>query len=202
MVEEVNPNELLVEYYRQSKSLWVDFDSSKPEFIENQEWHYVISNIEQNIFLLQRLEERNLLSSENHICDCGIGLGVALFDIYQQSKLFTDGKSFNFYGIEKQKSYIEYLNNNLINYWEGNLNLIEDDIINQNYSKYNIVYTYTPFKTTEKLSVFYNKIISEIKSGSLLIENKNAGLGLHGILTELDGIKKIQIDDIVVFQKI
>jgi len=202
MIQEVEPNEKLVEYYRLSKSLWVDFDSSRPEFIENEEWHYVLSNIEQNIFLLQRLEERNLLNQENNICDCGIGLGVALFDIYQQSKLFTDGKVFSFYGIEKQKSYIEYLNNNLLNYWEGNLNLIEDDIMNQNYSKYNIVYTYTPFKTTEKLSVFYNKIISEIKPGSLLIENKNAGLGLHGVLTELEGIKKIQIDDIVVFQKV
>jgi hypothetical protein len=74
--------------------------------------------------------------------------------------------------------------------------------MNVDYSKYNIVYTYTPFKTTEKLSNLYNKIISEISPGSILIENKNAGLGLHGILTELEGIKKIQIDDIVVFQKI
>lgn len=202
MVEEVNPNELLVEYFRMSKTLWTEFDSSRPDFIENEEWHYVLSNIEQNIFLLQRLQERFLLREENHICDCGIGLGVALFDIYQQSKLFTDGKTFNFYGIEKQKNYIDFLNEKLISYWEGNLNLIEDDIMNQDYSKYNIVYTYTPFKTTEKLTKFYNKIISEVKSGSLLIENKNAGLGLHGILTELDGIKKIQIDDIVVFQKI
>lgn len=202
MVEEVNPNELLVEYYRMSKTLWTEFDSSRPEFIENEEWHYVISNIEQNIFLLQRLQERSLLREINNICDCGIGLGVALFDIYQQSKLFTDGKTFNFYGIEKQKNYLDFLNEKLFSYWEGNLNLIEDDIMNQNYSKYNIVYTYTPFKTTEKLSKFYNKIISEVESGSLLIENKNAGLGLHGILTELDGIKKIQIDDIVVFQKI
>jgi hypothetical protein len=82
-----------------------------------------------------------------------------------------------------------------------NYNVLEDYIKSLN-QKYNIVYTYTPFKTTEKLSNLYNKIISEISPGSILIENKNAGLGLHGILTELEGIKKIQIDDIVVFQKI
>lgn len=202
MVEEIKPNETLVKYFQDSKSLWTDFDSSKQEFIDNQEWHYVLSNIESNIFLLQRLNERNLLRDENHICDCGIGLGVALFDMYQQSKLFTDGKKFDFYGIEKQKNYVQFLNDNLINYWENNLTLIEDDIMNQNYSKYNIVYTYTPFKTIEKLSTLYNKIISEMSVGSLLIENKNAGLGLHGVLTELSGIRKIEIDDIVVFQKI
>jgi len=202
MVEEVEPNQVLVKYYQDSKSLFTDFDSSKKEFTENEEWHYVLSNIEYNIFLLQRLDERGLLRQENHICDCGIGLGTALFDMYQQSKLFKDGKTFNFYGIEKQKNYIEFLNTKLLHYWEGNLTVIEDDIMNQDYSKYNIVYTYTPFKTAEKLTKLYNKIISEMSVGSILIEHKNAGLGLHGLLTELPGIKKVMIDDIVVFQKI
>lgn len=202
MAQEVTPNENLVKYFQDSKTLWTDFDSSKPEFIQNEEWHYVLSNIELNIFLLQRLEERGLLLQENHICDCGIGLGTALFDMYQQSKLFEDGKTFKFYGIEKQKVYIDFLNEKLLQYWDSNLTVIEDDIMNQSYSKYNIVYTYTPFKTTEKLTLLYNKIISEIAPGSILIENKNAGLGLHGVLTELQGVKKIQIDDIVVFQKI
>lgn len=202
MVEEIEPNELLVKYFQDSKSLWTEFDSSKPEFVENEEWHYVVSNIELNIFLLQRLEERNLLKQENHICDCGIGLGTTLYDMYLQSKLFSDGKKFFFYGIEKQKNYLDFLTERLLPYWEGNLSLIEGDIMNQDYSKYNIVYTYTPFRTTLKLEKLYNKIISEISTGSILIEHKNAGLGLHGILTELEGIRKIQLDDIVVFQKI
>ena len=202
MVEEIEPNVELVKYYQDSKSLFTDFDSSKPNFLQDEEWHYVVSNIELNIFLLQRLEERNLLQQNNIICDCGIGLGVALFDIYQQSKLFTDGKTFEFWGIEKQKNYLDFLNNKLSQYWEGNLNLIHGDIMEQDYSKFNIVYTYTPFKTVEKLTELYSKIISEVKPGSILVENKNAGLGLHGILTELEGIKKIHLDDIVVFQKV
>lgn len=202
MVQEVEPNEQLVKYYQESRSLFTDFDSSKPDFVENEEWHYVISDIELNIFLLQRLDERNLLKQNNFICDCGIGLGVALFDMYQQSKLFKDGKTFEFYGIEKQQNYVDYLNSKLLHYWEGNLNLIHDDIMNQNYSKYNIVYTYTPFKTVDKLTELYTKIISEIEPGSILIENKNSGLGFHGVLTDLQGIKKIHLDEIVVFQKI
>jgi hypothetical protein len=202
MLQEVEPNQLLVEYYQLSKTNWCDFDSSKPHFIENEEWHYVMSNIEQNIFLLQRLDERGLLRDDNSICDCGIGLGVALFDLYLQSKLFSDGKKFKFCGIEKELNYIEFLNNKLLHYWEGNLDIIHSDIMDIDYSKFNIVYTYTPFKTVEKLTLLYNKIISEISSGSILIENKNAGLGLHGVLTELEGVKKIHLDDIVVFQKI
>lgn len=202
MLQEVEPNQLLVEYYQLSKTNWTDFDSSKPNFVENEEWHYVISNIEQNIFLLQRLDERGLLRDGNSICDCGIGLGVALFDLYLQSKLFNDGKKFNFCGIEKETNYIEFLNSKLLHYWEGNLNIIHSDVMDFDYSKFNIVYTYTPFKTVEKLTLLYKKIISEISSGSILIENKNAGLGLHGVLMELEGVKKIQIDDIVVFQKI
>jgi hypothetical protein len=202
MVEEIEPNKELVKYYQDSKSLFTDFDSSKPNFLQDEEWHYVVSNIELNIFLLQRLDERKLLLNHNIVCDCGIGLGVALFDMYQQSKLFKDGKTFEFWGIEKQQNYVDFLNEKLISYWHGNLNLIQGDIMEQDYSKFNIVYTYTPFKTVEKLTQLYSKIISEIKPGSILVENKNAGLGLHGILTELEGIKKIHLDDIVVFQKI
>jgi hypothetical protein len=199
--EVVNPNPKLIEYFKLSKSMWTEFDGNKIEFLESGEWHYILSNIEQNIFLLKRLEERNLLESENHIVDCGIGLGTALYDIYLQSKDFT-GKSFTFTGIEKQKSYLEFFNKHLISFWEGNLNLIEDDIMNRDYSKYNIIYTYTPFQTVDKLKSLYNKIISEIEIGSVIIENKNSGLGLHGVLTELTGIEKIQLDDIVVFKKL
>jgi hypothetical protein len=202
MIEEVQPDEELVNYFSDSKSLWTDFDGNRQNFLENEEWHYVLSNIEANIFLLKRLDERGLLKNNNKICDCGIGLGVALFDIYRQSKSFIDDKTFEFFGIEKEKNYCEFLNQKLIHYWSGNLTLIEDDIMNQNYSNYNIVYTYTPFKTTEKLKVLYNKIISEIEPGSLLIENKNSGLGFNQVLLEIDGIKKIELDDIVVFQKI
>ena len=201
MVQEVDPSPQLISYFQESKALWTEFDGNKKQFIDSSEWHYILSNIEQNIFLLKRLEERGLLKSENHIVDCGIGLGTALFDIYLQSKEFTD-KTFTFTGIEKQAMYIGFIQEKLLSYWDGNLDLIHDDIMNQNYSKYNIIYTFTPFQTVDKLKELYSKIISEVEVGSVLIENKNAGLGLHGVLTDLDGIQKIELDDIVVFKKL
>lgn len=201
MVQEVDPSPQLISYFQESKALWTEFDGNKKQFIDSSEWHYILSNIEQNIFLLKRLEERGLLKSENHIVDCGIGLGTALFDIYLQSKDFAD-KTFTFTGIEKQAMYIGFIQEKLLSYWDGNLDLIHDDIMNQDYSKYNIIYTFTPFQTVDKLKELYNKIISEVEVGSVLIENKNAGLGLHGVLTDLEGIQKIELDDIVVFKKL
>ena len=201
MVQEVDPSPQLISYFQESKALWTEFDGNKKQFIDSSEWHYILSNIEQNIFLLKRLEERGLLKSENHIVDCGIGLGTALFDIYLQSKDFTD-KTFTFTGIEKQAMYIGFIQEKLLSYWDGNLDLIHDDIMNQDYSKYNVIYTFTPFQTVDKLKELYSKIISEVEVGSVLIENKNAGLGLHGVLTDLEGIQKIELDDIVVFKKL
>jgi hypothetical protein len=201
MVQEVDPSPQLISYFQESKALWTEFDGNKKQFIDSSEWHYILSNIEQNIFLLKRLQERGLLKTENHIVDCGIGLGTALFDIYLQTKDFTD-KTFTFTGIEKQAMYIGFIQEKLLSYWDGKLDLIHDDIMNQDYSKYNIIYTFTPFQTVDKLKELYNKIISEVEVGSVLIENKNAGLGLHGVLTDLEGIQKIELDDIVVFKKL
>ena len=67
MVQEVDPSPQLINYFQESKALWTDFDGQKSEFVDSEEWHYILSNIEQNIYLLKRLEERNLLKQENNI---------------------------------------------------------------------------------------------------------------------------------------
>lgn len=201
MTEIIEPNPLLIEYYSIAKSLFTDFDDKRPEFSDQQEWHYILSNIEQNIFLLKRFEEKQLLRPTNKIVDCGIGLGTSLYDLYLQSKEITD-KKFEFFGIEKNKHYIDYFSQNLMNKWCDELSLIEDDISNQNYGEYDIIYTYTPYREINRLRSFYQKVSDEMKTGSILIENKSSGLGLHGVMTEISGLIKIPIDEIVVFQKI
>ena len=150
MTETVEPNPKLIEYYSISKSLFTDFDDKKNEFDSEQEWHYILSNLDQNIFLLKRLDDLNLLKDSIKMVDCGIGLGTTLYDFYLQSKEFKN-KTFYFTGIEKHEIYTEFLKKNLLEKWNGELTLIEDDIINQNYGDYDIVYTYTPFINKEKL---------------------------------------------------
>jgi hypothetical protein len=206
MTEFIEPNPLLIKYVKKSNALWTEFDSLSQIFhysenIINNEWHYIMSNLEQNIFLLKRLEERNLLKEEVNICDAGIGLGSALFDLYLQSKEI-ENKKFNFYGIEKQQKYIDYFNDNLSDNWNGDLTMIVGDIMEHDFSNYNIIYSYSPYRSPRDLVNYYTKLKNEISPGSLIIENREKGLGLDSTLTMVEGLEKIEIDDIFVFRKI
>ena len=201
-MEIIEPSPILIEYVKKCNSLFTEFDSLKKDFVEADEWHYIMSNLEQNIFLLERLKQNNLLNKNTiNICDAGIGLGSALFDIYLQSKEIKDIK-FTFTGIEKYQDYIEYLNQYLLHYWNSDLNIKKGDIMEQNYSNYDIVYSYSPFRSPRLLVDFYTKIKNEIKPNSLIIENRNFGRGIESTLFMVDGLEPIELDDIVIFKKI
>jgi hypothetical protein len=194
--EEIEPHPELILYFQETQK----FSGKLPEdYNEGDEFYNIVSNIEQNIFLLNRLNERNLLKENNNMIDCGIGLGFTLFDFYLQS--LSLNQNFTFTGIEKQKVYVDYLKDNLLSFWNDELNLIEDDIMNHNYSDYNIVYSYTPFRSEEILNEFYNKVANELKSGSIIIENANWGLGHYDLLRKIDLLEPIEIDDIHIFVK-
>lgn len=96
--EEVEPHPELVSYFQETRK----FNTALPEsFLEGNEFYNITSNIEQNIFLINRLEERDLLKDSNRMIDCGIGLGFTLFDFYLQS--LDSKKVFSFSGIENKK---------------------------------------------------------------------------------------------------
>ena len=166
-------------------------------------WHYIESDIVKNKKLIKKLDEFGLLKKENNVCDCGIGLGKTLFDIYINSKNIN--KKFNFYGIEKEEHYIHLFENNLRNYWKGDIKIFNEDIMDHNYSNYNIVYTYTPFKKQKDLKTFYKKIIDEIKDGSLLIEHIEDGKGMSNCLLDIskeyENLHEIKINGNSVFYK-
>ena len=194
--EEVEPHPELILYFQETQK----FSGKLPDdYNEGNEFYNIVSNIEQNIFLLDRLNERNLLKENNNMIDCGIGLGFSLFDFYLQS--LSLNRNFTFTGIEKQKIYVDYLKKDLLSFWNGELNIIEDDIMNHSYSDYNIVYSYTPFRSGKSLNEFYNKIAYEVKSGSIIIENANWGLGYYDLLKNIDLLEPIEIDDIHIFVK-
>ena len=56
--------------------------------------------------------------------------------------------------------------------------------------------------SVSKLKEFYSKIKDEVSIGSILIENKNSGLGEGHVLLEVEGLKRVEVDDISVFVKI
>lgn len=199
-MEIIEPNPRLLEYIADASSLFTDFDGARREFIENEEWHYIQSELEQNIYLLSRLEEKKLLPEKVDVFDCGIGLGTTMFDLYLQSKDML-GKNFTFSGVEKHDRYSDFLEQKLLHYWDGKLNLYRGDIMDRDYTSYNMVYTYSPFKTVEKLEDFYKKVVSEISSGSIIIESRNCGKGFAETLSRIPGLDEIEVDCIFVYKK-
>lgn len=198
MSEILEPSPILVEYYQKAR----EFETKEMlvSKVGDGEWLYIQSNLDQNIFLVKRLDDLGLIPESGKICDCGIGLGTAIFDIYLQSREL--GKKYSFTGIEKQSRYIDYLRESLVGFWNGDLDLVEGDLMDQCYGSFDIVYSYTPFRDMEKLRDFYLKIISEMRPGSILIENKNYGLGEREILCSIsDEIEPIDLDGIIVFKR-
>ena len=194
----VEPNPVLIEYYHKAKEF--EMKEVLVSKVGDGEWLYIQSNIDQNIFLLNKLEDLELIPDSGKVCDCGIGLGTAIFDIYLQSKDL--GKEYSFVGIEKQSKYVDYLNESLLSFWDGNLEVVSGDLMDQKYNEYDIIYCYTPFKNVDKLREFYLKVISEMAEGAILIENKNWGLGEVKILSSIsDDITPIDLDGLTVFQK-
>jgi len=199
----IEPNPILIEYFQLTNQLAQNLNSDLTDFIQDDEWHYVQANIENNILLLKRLEEINLLTTNVNICDCGIGLGTVMFDLYLQSKDIGD-KTFTFTGIEKYDRYVNTLNNQLAKYWENNLNIIHDDIMNTDYSNYNFIYLYTPFRIDTKLMNFFHKVITQMPEGGIVIgidQFRIENYGEQNLINDFRKLKQYIVDDIVIYQK-
>jgi hypothetical protein len=202
MTEIVEPHPLLIEYLQIAYNLNDEVNKNLEEFFQAGEWHYIQADIETNIFLLKRLDELGLLPNEINVCDCGIGLGTILYDIYLQSKEFN--KTFTFTGIEKYKRYTDTLRTHLLKYWNDELNIIEDDIMNVDYSNWNFIYFYQPFKIADKAIKFYLKVIEEVKPGTIIIGLNHFQVQTYGdenLINLFNQLKPHKIDDVVVFQK-
>jgi hypothetical protein len=199
----IEPNPILIEYFQLTNILAQNLNTDLTDFIQDDEWHYVQANIENNILLLKRLEEVNLLPTNVNLCDCGIGLGTVMFDLYLQSKDIKD-KTFTFTGIEKYDRYVNTLNNQLDKYWENNLNIIHDDIMNENYSNYNFIYLYTPFRIDTKLMNFFQKVITEMPEGGIVIgidQFRIENYGDQNLINDFRKLKQHIVDDLVIYQK-
>lgn len=191
----------LQQYEVISQKIIKEKEGHLPESTE--EWQYLTSPKSFYEGIIDKLNSYGLLLDNNRICDCGVGLGESIFNIYQQTKSIN--KSFQFFGIEKNKVLYDCFNIYLSKYWES-IHLINDDIINQDLSGYNIVYTYTPFKNSEKLNDFYLKVIDELPTYGLLLESYGNGLGvkdcLYNLLQSDSRVDIIDLDGIAVYQKI
>ena len=197
-MNEIDPHEDLISYYDITRTFRSTFDVN--HFFNSGEHYNITSDIERNIFLLKRLSEAGLLMEESRVCDCGLGLGNALFDLYLQSKE-VDGHAFTFTGIEKHAEYVDFLRERLMHLWNTGLILIHGDIMDQDYSNYEIVYSYSPFNNRRQLDLFYNKIADEARPGTIIIEHANGGLGNLGSLESVLGLERRVIGGQTLFVK-
>lgn len=164
----------------------------------NKEWHYILSNLDNNVSLIEKLEKNHLLQKSIKICDAGLGLGTALFDLYLQSTHLD--KNFEFWGIEKNLQYTNFIKNNLLHLWQSKLHIIEGDLTNQNYSSFDIVYSFLPYKNTNLLNNFYRRVCNDLKPGALFIENSVGGK--NSKLVDFKDMQVIDLGNIYVFKKI
>lgn len=204
MTEIIEPHPLLIQYWETCQQIDCNPDGQKSEFIDGGMWHYVPSHLDKTIFLLKRLEEVNLLPKEMRLCDLGIGLGSTMYDLYLQSKEYPDMK-FKFTGIEIWEPYIDYMKSKLIKFWEGNLQLIHDDIMKSDLSLYNFIWFYQPFKVSDKACRFYQKVISESVPGTLIIGLDHFHINTYGddqLKSDFKKLKHHQLDDLHIFEKV
>ena len=136
---------------------------------------YIQSVRNRNLHILLQLQVNGLLNHKNpKFVDAGIGLGHALWDFYNESqRIFLD---FDWFGIEIDKSLIKTLQESW-EMWNSDtappLTLIEEDIMEHDFSDYSVIYTYTPFKKINENRKFYKKVTQDMKVGSARISDKH-----------------------------
>jgi hypothetical protein len=189
-----HPHERLIDYY----DISIAVRTSRPP--EEEDRNHALSDVDLNIMLLERLDAEGLLGIHTDVVDCGFGVGFALYDLYLQS-LSVPGRTFTFRGIEDCTYYLELVETNLLHMWDGRLDLVRGDVRDHDYHRYGLVYSHSPFRRMDTTRRFYRMVADQMASGAVLVENRNSGLGLHGVLTEIPGLEKIILGDVCVFRK-
>lgn len=156
---------------------------------ETKEWYYIEPKTTQFERIITKIINLYPDKKDYKICDAGIGLGTMMYYFYMETKQFED-KNFKFYGVEKYKEYIDFFDANLKQYWDNNLTIYIDDIINHNYSDYDIVYLYAPFKKEDDLINLYQKIVDELKPNSVLLEYALYGNGFFNTIQKIHETNK------------
>lgn len=204
MSELIEPSPLLIDYFVKVRQLIADLHSDISSFKLVNEWPYIESDIESNILLLDRLRSLDLLPEVVSICDCGIGLGTIMYDLYLQSKEL-DGYRFKFYGVEKYVPYIDCFESNLRSYWQDDLNLIQDDLMAHSYGGYNFIWIFTPYSTSDKLMAFFEKVILEMPVGGLVFGIDHYRIETYGsdsLKLEFRKLESHKVDDLWCFRKV
>lgn len=175
------------------------------DLVSNEIYPYV--EAEQNTLygFVDALLNKGYLSTDKtqHICDVGFGLGTSLYNIYLQIKYNESLKNkFYFTAIEYNKELVDLFNDFLEYKWENinvdfldkKIEVITDDLFNLDYSKFDVVYMYSPLKDRDLIYKGYEYIYSKMKKGAILYERYNNGDGLGNILEKFINDNNLKTD--------
>lgn len=168
------------------------------------EWHYIQGHFDSTKNVLYDILNSGIMPDRLDICDCGVGFGTILFDLYLQS-LDIPNVQFSFTGIEKNNQYNDFTKKNLLSLWNGNLRLIEGDIMEVDYSNWNFVYFYQPFSKSDLAMKFYHKVIHEAKNGTFIFGIDHFNIMTYGSQDLIGDFKKLKyhkFENCFLFQKI
>jgi len=144
---------------------------------------------------INSLYNANLLNNEVKLIDVGCGLSTTLYNFYLQLKEDNRFK-FELFGIEGDPIIAEKFEKELLSFFQGNLSFSFNEAEKINYSKYNVVYLYSPMKY-EGMCRLYDKIFSEIKPGTIVYDAYLYGKGLNDVIDSRIikfGLTKIQLE--------
>jgi len=131
---------------------------------------YVESKQRKYYGLVETLWNSGLLKDNMKIIDLGCGLCTTLYNLNLQFKNYNIPSSF--YGVEYNEELLKIFGKYLSPLWENNFpKFALGDIMDCDLSQYDLILSYQPFKDLELLEKMYNKVFSEMKSGSIFHEH-------------------------------
>jgi len=110
-------------------------------------------------------------------------LCTTLFNFYLQSidKKLNSLVKVKFHGVECDVETSMRFEKNLLQYFNGNLTFCVGEAEEMDYSNYHFIYLYSPMKL-DGMNRLYDKIFSEISTGTIVYDNYMYGKGLEDII--------------------
>ena len=168
----------LSEYQRIAQTLNVHPSETKDRYGYYETEQHTIDG-----FLIA-LFNAGLLKNKTNVIDVGCGLCTTLFNLYTQSQhRLLSSLSFKFYGIEYDRDTATIFEKELLQFFEGNLTFSIGEAEDLDYSNYDFIYLYSPMKLSG-MHKLYDKMFSEINSGTVVYDNYMFGQGLDNIISE------------------
>ena len=150
---------------------------------------YVESKQRKYYGLVETLWNSGLLKDNMKIIDLGCGLCTTLYNLNLQFKNYNIPSSF--YGVEYNEELLKIFTKYLSPLWENNFpKFALGDIMDCDLSQYDLILSYQPFKDLGLLEKMYNKVFSEMKSGSVFHEHNYKDCG--GILDNVMSNHKVE----------